>query len=149
MLLLALSMPKSTYELKTKQNKQSVAAFLNTVADPDRRKDAKAILKLMKEITGEKPTMWGSSIIGFGSYDYTSKSGIKGTWPLTGFSPRKQNLTIYIMPGFAQYADLMQTLGPHKTGKSCLYIKSLEDICLTTLKKLIRQGFNEMKKRYA
>ncbi len=90
--------------------------------------------------------MWGSSIVGFGNYHYKYESGREGDWFLTGFSPRKQNLTLYIMPGFAQYDELMKKLGKHKTGKSCLYIKSLEDINLPTLKQLIQQSVKHMTK---
>lgn len=138
------------YEPKTKKNNQSVTAFLNAIEDPQKRKDAKTILKLMKEVTKEKPVMWGDSIVGFGTYHYKYASGQEGDWMITAFSPRKQNLTIYIMPGynFPGYQDLLDKLGPHKTGKSCLYIKRLEDIHLPTLKKLIKRGYTDMKKKY-
>lgn len=131
-------------ELKTQKTKASVAAFLNAIEDPQRRADCKAVAKLMQEITGEKPAMWGASIVGFGSYEYrNTKAG--GVWPLTGFSPRKQNLTMYIMPGFEKYTDLMARLGPHTTGKSCLYVKRLSDLHEPTLKKLISESVKRMK----
>jgi hypothetical protein len=133
-------------ELKTQKTKASVAAFLNTIEDDQMRKDCKAVAKLMQEVTGEKPAMWGTSIVGFGSYEYTNtKAG--GEWPLTGFSPRKQNLTMYIMPGFERYADLMGALGKHSTGKSCLYVKRLSDVHLPTLKKIIATSVKHMKRQ--
>lgn len=137
-------------ELKTKKNNASVSAFLNAVEDDQKRKDAKALLKIFKEATGMKPKMWGTSIIGFGSYHYKSeRSSQEGDWPLTGFSPRKANLTIYIMPGFKQYASLLKKIGKHKiSGGSCLYVKKLEDIDTTVLKRLIKDSIKEMKKRY-
>lgn len=137
-------------ELKTKKNAQSVSAFLNAVEDPKKRKDAKQILSIMKEITKAKPVMWGSSIIGFGEYEYKYASGREGTWMRTGFSPRKQNLTVYIMPGytFPKQKALLNKLGPHTTGKSCLYIKDLDEIHLPTLKKIIKEGWMYMKKKY-
>lgn len=131
-------------ELKTKQNDQSVEAFLNSVTDEKKRQDCFTILNLMKEVTGTEPKMWGTSIVGFGSYHYTYASGRDGDWFLTGFSPRKQNLTLYIMAGFEQYDSLMNELGKYKTGKSCLYIKKTEDIDLDTLRELVRQSVDHM-----
>jgi len=140
----------SKYKLKTKKNKKSVSAFLNAVEDPKRRKDSKELLKIFKEVTGEKAVMWGTSIVGFGTYDYTYSSGQSGTWMITGFSPRKANLTVYILPGYTVFPKtLMKKLGPHKIGKSCLYMKRLDDIHIPTLKKLIRDGYKEMKKKYS
>lgn len=135
-------------ELKTQRTKASVSAFLNAVADDQRRADCKAVSKLMQEITGEKPAMWGASLVGFGSYHYVYASGQSGDWPLVAFSPRKQNLTLYIMAGFDGYPELMAKLGPHSTGKSCLYVKRLSDLHQPTLKKLITQSVKHMKKRY-
>jgi hypothetical protein len=133
-------------ELKTQKTKASVAAFLNAIEDDQMRKDCKVVAKLMQEVTGEKPAMWGASIVGFGNYEYTNtKAG--GVWPLTGFSPRKQNLTMYIMSGFDRYADLTAKLGKHSTGKSCLYVKRLADVDLPTLKKLIAASVAHMKAR--
>lgn len=127
-----------------------MSGYINAVADDEKRKDAKKLLALMKEATGEKPKLWGNSIIGFGSYAYVSKSGCEGEWPLVGFSPRKQALVVYIMPGFASYKDFLKKLGPHKiSGGSCLYIKRLEDIHIPALKKMIRDSYKLMKKRYS
>lgn len=131
-------------ELKTKPNKISVEKFLKTIADEQTRSDCKTLVKLMKEATGAEPKMWGSSIVGFGQYHYKYESGREGDWFLTGFSPRKQNLTLYIMAGFAGYAELMEKLGKHATGKSCLYVKRLSDLHLPTLKKLIRGSVKQM-----
>lgn len=124
-------------ELKTKQNDASVEAFLQGVEDPRQRHDAFRVLELMKEITAEPPKMWGTSMVGFGSYHYKYASGREGDWFLTGFSPRKGSLTLYIMPGLDQYGALLQQLGKHKTGKSCLYIKRLDDVDLSTLRELV------------
>ena len=127
-------------ELKTQKTRASVAKFLASIEDQKRRKDSRAVLKMMKEITGDKPEMWGPAIIGFGSYHYTYASGREGDWFLTGFSPRKQALTLYIMSGFSKYDALLKKLGKFKTGKACLYIKKLEDIHLPTLEELIRRS---------
>jgi hypothetical protein len=133
-------------ELKTKRNDRSVEAFLNGIADEQKRRDAFAILKLMKKITKAEPQMWGASIVGFGNYHYKYASGREGDWPITGFSPRKQNLTLYIMPGFVRYDELMKKLGKYKTGKSCLYIKTLDDVDLPTLRTLIKESVQYMRK---
>lgn len=136
-------------ELKTKQTKQSVEKFLNSIADKKRREDCFTILEMMKQITRMEPKMWGPSIIGFGNYHYKYESGHEGDMCRIGFSPRKQNLTLYILPGFANYEELMKKLGKYKTGKSCLYINKLEDVDIATLKKLIKEGFTYMAKKYA
>ena len=133
-------------ELKTKPTKASVEKFLNQVPDETRREDCFKVAKIMEEITGCKPEMWGPSIVGFGSYRYKYASGREGDWPITAFSPRKQDLTLYIMPGFTQQAELMEQLGKHRTGKSCLYIKRLSDVHMPTLKKLIRDSVKRMRK---
>jgi hypothetical protein len=135
-------------EPKTKPTELSVEKFLNTIKDEQRREDCFAVAKLMEELTGDKPKMWGTSIVGFGSYHYKYASGREGDAPLTGFSPRKQNLTLYLMGGFEQHDDLMKKLGKHTVAKSCLYIKSLDDIHLPTLKKLVRESIKYMKKNY-
>jgi hypothetical protein len=124
-------------ELKTKQNKASVEAFIKAIPDEKRRRDCLVILELFKKATKEEPSMWGDSIVGFGNYHYKYASGREGDWFLSGFSPRKQNMTLYSMMGFEKNADLMQKLGKYKTGKGCLYINKLEDIDLEILKKLI------------
>ncbi len=128
-------------ELKTKQNKASVTGFLRGIEDPQRRKDCRAVLELMKEVTGSRPKMWGDSIVGFGSYHYKYASGREGDWFVTGFSPRKANLTLYIMAGFSRYKELLAKLGKHKTGVSCLYIKRLADVDLAILRQLVEDSF--------
>ncbi len=136
-------------EPKTKKNATSVAAFLNRIENEERRKDCRTVLAMMKQITGSKPAMWGTSIVGFGSYHYVYASGREGDWPLTGFSPRKQDLTLYIMAGFDRYKPLMVKLGKYRTGKSCLYVKRLADIDLQVLKRLVTESVRHMRKAYA
>ena len=131
-------------ELKTKQTTESVEKFLNNVADEQRRKDCFQLLEIMKAATNAEPAMWGTSIVGFGRYQYAYKSGRSLEWFVTGFSPRKQDLTLYIMPGLERYPALMKKLGKHKTGKSCLYIKKLEDVDLPTLKELVRLSVKDL-----
>ncbi len=135
-------------ELKTKPTRASVNAFLDTVEDERKRRDCQDVIKLMASVTNKKPKMWGTSIIGFGSYHYKYKSGREGDWPITGLSPRKQNLTIYVMLGFSRYESLMQKLGKYKTSKSCLYVKYLDDIDRKVLAKLIERSVADMKKVY-
>ena len=132
-------------EAKTQPTNQSVKEFLNQIQEPERRADCFEIVKIVEKITGEKPTMWGPSIVGFGSYHYKYASGREGDWPMTGFSPRKKDLTLYIMMGFEKHADLMEKLGKHSTSKSCLYIKRLSDVHIPTLKKLIKIGLKDLK----
>ena len=136
-------------DLKTKPHDGSVEAFLNSVENGKRREDSLAMLEIMKEITSEEPKMWGPSIVGFGAYHYQYKSGREGDWMLTGFSPRKQSLTLYIMSGFSHYDELLQKLGKHKTGKSCLYINKLEDVDLDVLKEMIRESVKMMREKYS
>lgn len=135
-------------EAKTKPTKVSVAAFLKTVTDAQKLEDARAVIAMMREATKQDPVMWGTSIIGFGTYSYKYESGREADWPIVGLSPRKQNLTLYIMPGFDGYQDLLSKLGKHTTGRSCLYIKRLSDIDVPTLKKLISRSVAAMKKKY-
>jgi hypothetical protein len=131
---------------KTQANDASVSDFINAVTDETKRHDSFTLLELFARITGEQPRMWGSSIIGFGTYHYKSeRSAQEGDWMLTGFSPRKQNLTIYIMPGFTAYADLLQKLGKHKTSVSCLYINRLADIDMAVLEELLLRSYQAMK----
>lgn len=132
-------------ELKTKATDASVEAFLHGVENEKKREDAFAILALMEEVTGEPPKLWGSSIIGFGSYHYKYASGHEGDACLTGFSPRKQNLVLYILAGFEQYDALLAKLGKYKTGKSCLYINKLADIDQTVLRELVTQSVAHMR----
>ena len=135
-------------ELKTKQTKASVAAFLSTVTDKTKRADCKLVAKMMREATGKRAKLWGTSIVGFDSYDYTYESGRSGTWPICGFSPRAQNISIYIMPGFKKFEKLMMKLGKFKTGRSCLYIKNLDDVDLKVLNTLIKASVKEMRRIY-
>lgn len=136
-------------ELKTQKNNASVIEFINTIEDEQKKNDSFALVKLFEEVTKEKATMWGASIIGFGQYHYKSdRSAQEGDWPLTGFSPRKQNLTIYIMPGFDSYMNELAQIGKCKTSKSCLYIKRLSDIDTGVLQKMIASSVTEMKRQY-
>lgn len=133
--------------IKTTKNKASVTAFLETV-DEAKRKDSREILKMMKEITGEKPAMWGSSIIGFGTWHYKSeRSKQEGDWFITGFSPRKNNLTLYILPGIGHYKEILSRLGKYKTSVSCLYLNKLADVDIPVLKELISTAWKQMKKQ--
>lgn len=132
-------------EPKTQKNDASVEVFLNSVEDDSKREDSFKVLKLMQSITGAEPAMWGTSIVGFGEYTYRYASGREGDWPLVGFSPRKQNLTLYIMSGFDEYDSLLAKLGKHKTGKSCLYIKQLEDVDQAVLEELVRKSVEHMR----
>jgi len=125
-------------ELKTRPSDRDVEEFLNGIEDRKKRADCYTILELMKETTQYEPVLWGDSIVGFGSYHYRYASGREGDWFLTGFSPRKGNITLYIMAGFERYEALMERLGKYKTGKSCLYIKKIEDLDLETLRELVR-----------
>ena len=136
-------------ELKTKPSKASVEKFLKGVTDPKKREDSFTILEMMKKITKDEPKMWGPSIVGFGKYHYKYDSGREGDMCIAGFSPRKQNLTIYLMPGFGKYDELMRKLGKYKTGVSCLYIKKLEDVDMKILKELISSSFKYMKEKYS
>jgi len=133
---------------KTIANALSVAEFMNAVADDHRREACYASFELMKDVSGEEPRMWGTSIVGFGSYHYVYESGREGDAPLTGFSPRSKSLTLYIMAGFKRYDKLMNKLGKHRTGKSCLYINQLEDIDLDVLRELVHHSIEYMRQKY-
>jgi hypothetical protein len=135
-------------ELKTKVNKAPVADFLNAIKDEQVRESCWAIVEIMEAATKAKPKMWGSNIVGFGSYHYVYASGREGDWMLTGFSPRKQNITLYLMGGFEQHDALMAKLGKYTTAKSCLYIKRLSDVHVPTLKKLVQASVKYMLKTY-
>ncbi len=132
-------------ENKTRKSKLSVKKFLASVGG-DRLDDCRQLVTIMQEITGQAPKMWGTTIVGFGEYHYRYESGREGDWFETGFSPRKQNLTLYVMTGFEKHSALMKKLGPHKTGKSCLYVKNLQSIHLPTLKQLIQRGVAQVRK---
>lgn len=135
-------------ELKTKLNDGSVDDFLNSIEDPVKRADSFLVSAIMEKLTGDQPKMWGSNIIGFGTYHYKYASGREGNWFITGFSPRKQNLTLYLMSGFTHADALLSRLGKYKTGKSCLYIKKLEDINMNILEELIVASMDRVKELY-
>jgi len=134
-------------ELKTVKNDQPVDLFLQKVEDPNKRQDSYTILEMMEAITGEKAKMWGDSIVGFGEIRYKYASGRQGDWMLTAFSPRKQNLTLYIMSGFDQHQDVLARLGKFKTGKGCLYINRLSDVDQNVLLELIQKSVNFLKEK--
>ena len=136
-------------EVKTKRTGASVRAFLDAVEDPQQRADVKKIAAMMRAATGEQPKMWGPSIVGYGSYHFRYASGREGDWFLTGFSPRKQNISVYIMPGFSSFERQLGKLGKYKTGKSCLYIRRLADVDEKVLGRLIDQSVSHMRKKYA
>lgn len=127
-------------ELKTRPSDDDVTAFLEGIEDEGRRADCFDLLKLMRRVTGEEPRLWGSSIVGFGSYHYEYESGREGDWFVAGFAPRKRALTLYIMSGFSGHDELMARLGRHTTGKSCLYIGSLEDVDRDVLEELVSRS---------
>ena len=132
-------------EAKTKPTNLSVEKFIKSQPDEQVRKDCAVISKLMSEATGEKPKMWGSSIVGFGSYHYKYATGREGDMPIVGFSPRKQNLTLYVLMYGEEQADLLKKLGKHTTGKWCLYIKRLSDVDLPTLKKIVKVSVKRLR----
>ncbi len=133
-------------ELKTKKTAASVSAFLDAVEDDERRKDCKKLVQMMKRVTKAQPKMWGPSIVGFGDYHYVYESGREGDWFLAGFSPRKRDLTLYVMSGFDGHEALMNELGKYKTGKACLYVKRLADVDLDVLEQLVAKSVAFMKK---
>ena len=135
-------------ELKTKKTNASVATFIAALPDEHTRADCTALVRLMKKVTKAPPRMWGSSIVGFGTYSYTYASGRTGDWPVCGFSPRKAALTLYVMAGFDRYDDLMARLGKFKTGKSCLYLRRLADVDTQVLEALVSESVAYMKQRY-
>ena len=134
-------------EPKTQKTNASVAAFLNSIEDRQKRKDAKAVAKMMKEVTGERPAMWGDGVVGFGSCLYQYSRGGAREWPVTGFAPRKTNLTVYIMSGFEKSGPLLRKLGKHKIGRSCLYMRKLADVDVAVLRQLVADSVEEMEKR--
>jgi hypothetical protein len=132
-------------DVKTKVNTASVTAFLDGVADEQKRSDCLDILKMMTQVTREEPKMWGATIVGFGSFHYKGKSGREGDWMLTGFSPRKQNLTVYIIGGFEAHAALLKKLGKFTTSMGCLYLRKLDDVDRKVLKELVRASVKRVK----
>ena len=132
-------------QLKTQRSDDSVEEYLNRLDDPRKQEDCFVLLRMMREVTGEEPAIWGGTIVGFGFYKYRYNSGRRGEWFITGFAPRKRDLTVYIMLGFDAYQPLMQRLGKHKTGKSCLYLSKLEAIDLPTLRELVSRSVADMR----
>ena len=135
-------------ELKTQATGASVTEFINGIDDSQKRADARKVAAMMRRVTGKRAKMWGSSIVGYGSYHYKYASGREGDYMITGFSPRKQALTVYIMAGFSGFKTLMGKLGKYKTGKSCLYINRLSDVDAMVLEKLIDASVRYMRKTY-
>jgi len=136
--------------IKTTVNDASVEDFINSVTDKTKVQDSFTLLELFKKITGEKPMMWGTSIIGFGQYHYKSeRSRQEGDWPLFAFSPRRQSLTLYIMPRTGDYKELLKDLGKHKTSVSCLYINRLADVDMSVLERLIKKCYMDVKKMHS
>lgn len=133
---------------KTTATKQSVTAFLNAIEHEQKRADAKKVSAMMRKVTGSRAKMWGSSIVGFGEYHYKYESGREGDSMITGFSPRKQALSIYIMAGFSSYDSLLKKLGKYKVGKSCLYVNKLADVDERVLEQLITKSVQYMQKKY-
>lgn len=124
-------------ELATRPRDESVEAFIASIENDTMRHDCLRVIEIMRDVTGESPRIWGSGMVGFGSYRYRYDSGREGEWFITGFSPRKANLTLYLMAGFEEFEPLLAKLGKHKTGKSCLYVKRLDDIDESILRELI------------
>ena len=134
--------------LKTVENDSDVWAYLDSVTHAVRRQDAIAVTKMMQEVTGEEPKMWGDSIVGFGRYQYRRADGSQHWWMLTGVAPRKQALSVYIMPGFKPYGDLMAALGKHRHSVGCLYITRLANVDFDVLKELVERSVRDMRLRY-
>jgi hypothetical protein len=135
-------------DLKTKPTDASVAEHLARIADPSRRQDCEAVVDLMRRVTGEEPKIWGTGMIGFGTYRYRYETGREGDWPLAGFASRKDSLTLYIMAGVDRFPALLQKLGKHKTGKGCLYVKRLSDVDTRVLEELVRNSVEHVRKTY-
>ena len=139
-------MPKA--QNKTVATNASVTAYLAGIEDPERAADCRQLVAMMRKATGEKPSLWGPTMIGFGAYHYRYESGREGDSFLVGFAPRKGDISIYIVPGFNDYAELLDKLGKHKTAKVCLYVRRLADIDLAVLQQLIGRSVADMRKRY-
>ena len=133
-------------ELKTKPTKNSVAKFLASIPDPQRRADCERVAKMMTNVTKLEPTMWGTSMVGYGEYQYEGKSGRKGTWFMVGFSPRKNTISIHLMCGLAHVGDLLGKLGKYKTGVGCLTINKLSDIDFAVLTKMVNVAWTKLNK---
>lgn len=133
---------------KTQETEASVTAFLESISDDKKRADCTTVCRIMEKLTGSEPKMWGASMVGFGSYHYKYDSGHEGDWFLAGFSPRKANLTLYLMAGYEHFPELMKRLGKYKTGKSCIYINKLEDINMEVLEELIASSVKRSKETH-
>ena len=133
---------------KTVQTDADVEAFIGAVENEQKRQDSRELIEMMRRVTGREPKLWGSSLVGFGQYHYRYESGREGDFFLTGFSPRKAALTVYIIPGFTRYEDQLEQLGPHKTGKSCLYIRNLDAVDRNVLEHIVRDSVDFMRERY-
>jgi hypothetical protein len=134
-------------ELKTKPRRASVSKFIASIDDPVKRKDSQVLSDMMEAVTGEKPVLWGDAIVGFGTYHYKYATGHEGDAPVIAFSPRKRNLTVYLIYGFAENEQLLAKLGKHSTAKTCLYIKKLEDVDLKVLEKLIKDTVRQVRRQ--
>jgi hypothetical protein len=134
--------------MKTVATTASVSEFIDAIEDPERRRDCRTLVKLMRRVTGKKPVLWGDSMVGFDVFRYGRGKGQQFEYFRTGFSPRKQALTIYILPGYTDFSTILARLGPHKTGKSCLYLKRLADVDLGVLEELVRAGYADMNERF-
>lgn len=134
----------SRTENKTRPTAVEPSAFIAALNDERRRRESDALIELMREVTGEEPVMWGPSIVGFGSYHYKYESGREGDMPRAGFSPRKAAMTVYCTPGFTEQSDLLEQLGPHKTGSSCLYIRRLDDVDLDVLRQIVARSVSQL-----
>ncbi len=134
-------------DLKTAKNDRSVSAFIRGIPGQHQRNDCRRLLQLMREVTGARPAMWGSSIVGFGQYHYRYKTGREGNWFLTGFSPRKNATVVYVMSGFRSRSRRLKALGRHSLGKSCLYLRSLDDIDLNVLRSLVKDSVKQLRRK--
>ena len=142
-------MPRKTQaNNKTQPHDASVEDYIDSIDHKGRAEDARILVDLMREVTGEQPRMWGSSIVGFGEYHYAYESGREGDHMLTGFAPRKANMVVYVMPGFKPYEKLLAKLGKHKTGASCLYLGRLSGIDMKVLKQIVERSVRDMRKKY-
>lgn len=135
-------------ELKTQPTEASVREFLDSIDDEQKAADSRSLVEIMQRATGDPPKMWGSAMVGFGEYHYRYESGREGDWFLAGFSPRKRELSLYIMDGFERHQELMSRLGKHRTGKSCLYVKRLSDLNLDVLEQLVSESVTNMRRRH-
>lgn len=137
-----------TSDMKTVRTKRSVTEFVRSVKDPRQRRDLQSLIAVFRKVTGERPAMWGSSIIGFGSYHYVYDSGREGDWMLAGLAPRKDQLTLYLMGGLDKQKPLLAKLGKHKVSKGCLYLKDLEGIDIKVLGELVRRSVRRLREMY-